>query len=47
MQTLRSYTSSVTARVSDSYSFYMAKDEVSKILIEATANESWETSNSK
>jgi hypothetical protein len=31
----------------ETVNFYIAKDEVDKILIEATANENWNISNSK
>ena len=36
-----------TGRVTDSYAGYMAKDELEKVLVEATANENWNISNSK
>lgn len=36
-----------TSSVTDKYSTYMAKDELEKSLIEATANENWNISNSK
>ena len=34
-------------RVIDTYSGYMAKDDLEKVLVEATANENWNISNSK
>ena len=34
-------------RVADTYGSYMAKDELEKLLVEATANENWNISNSK
>jgi hypothetical protein len=33
--------------MADKYSTYMAKDELEKVLIEATANENWNIANSK
>ncbi len=33
--------------MADSYSTYMAKDDIEKVLVEATANENWNISNSK
>jgi hypothetical protein len=36
-----------TSSVTDKYSTYMAKDELEKLLIEATANENWNISNTK
>ena len=33
--------------MTDTYSSYMAKDELEKVLVEATANENWNISNSK
>jgi len=35
------------AKATDQYSSYMAKDDVEKILVEATSNENWNISNSK
>ena len=40
-------TSFSTSSVTDKYSTFMAKDELEKLLIEATANENWNISNSK
>ena len=34
-------------KMSDTYSTYMAKDDIEKVLVEATANENWNVSNSK
>ena len=34
------------SKASDSYSTYMAKDDIEKILVEATSNENWNISNS-
>ena len=42
-----SLTSFSTSSVTDKYSTFMAKDELEKLLIEATANENWNISNSK
>ena len=33
--------------MTDTYAGYMAKDELEKLLVEATANENWNISNSK
>jgi len=33
--------------MTDSYSSYMAKDELEKVLVEATANENWNIANAK
>ena len=33
--------------MTDTYAGYMAKDELEKVLVEATANENWNISNSK
>ena len=33
--------------MSDTYSGYMAKDDLEKVLVEATANENWNISNTK
>ena len=33
--------------MADTYSGYMAKDDLEKVLVEATANENWNISNSK
>ena len=35
------------AKAQDQYSTYMAKDDLEKLLVEATANENWNISNSK
>ena len=34
-------------KVTDTYAGYMAKDELEKVMVEATANENWNISNSK
>ena len=52
MLPLRKYKSSHlfcnrAGKVSDTYSGYMAKDELEKVLVEATANENWNISNTK
>ena len=36
-----------TGRVTDTYAGYMAKDDLERLLVEATANENWNISNSK
>lgn len=36
-----------TSSVSDKYSNFMAKDELEKVLLEATANENWNIANTK
>jgi len=33
--------------VADTYAGYMAKDDLERVLVEATANENWNISNSK
>ena len=44
---LREMASNATGKMSDTYSSYMAKDDLEKVLVEATANENWNISNSK
>ena len=34
-------------KVADTYANYMAKDDLERVLVEATANENWNISNSK
>lgn len=33
--------------MADSYATYMAKDDLEKVLVEATANENWNIANTK
>lgn len=35
------------SKAADSYTTYMAKDELDKLLVEATSNENWNISNTK
>ena len=35
------------SKVTDQYATYMAKDDLEKVLVEATANENWNLANSK
>ena len=44
---LREMANNATGKMSDTYSSYMAKDDLEKVLVEATANENWNISNSK
>jgi len=44
---IREMASNAQGKMADTYSGYMAKDDLEKVLVEATANENWNISNSK
>jgi len=43
--TITSYGAGVASKASDKYAGYMAKDDLERALVEATANENWNVSN--
>jgi len=44
---LKEMAASAQGKMTDTYAGYMAKDDLEKVMVEATANENWNISNSK